>query len=55
MQIPKFPFDGNYLKKKGFSEGQNIGHILKDLEQEWIKNNYYLTEKNINIIINKFK
>ncbi len=54
-KIPKFPFDGNYLKKRGFSEGQNIGHILKDLEQEWVRNNYYLTEKNINIIINKFK
>ena len=54
IKIPKFPFNGDYLKKKGFSEGKNIGATLKELEKEWLKNSYYLSEQNISTIMRKF-
>ncbi len=54
INIPKFPFDGKYLLDKGVPEGQKIGIILKNLEEEWIKNNYTLEELRANQIISKF-
>ena len=53
VQIPNFPFNGYYLKKKGISEGKKMGLILKKLENEWLNNNYELSEKNALIIIEK--
>ena len=53
VQIPDFPFNGYYLKKKGISEGKKIGLILKKLENEWLNNNYELSEKNALDIIEK--
>ena len=53
--IPKFPFNGEYLLKKGFTEGKKIGSVLKVLEKEWLDNNYSLSEKNISNIIKKAK
>ena len=55
MKIPKFPFDGNFLKKRGFVEGKNIGNVLKDLEDEWVKNNYHLSEITVKKILERFK
>ena len=55
MKIPKFPFDGNFLKKRGFVEGKNIGNVLKDLEDEWVKNNYHLSDSNVKNILERFK
>ncbi len=51
ISIPKFPYDGNYLKNKGFVEGKKMGSLLKILELRWIENNFSLQEKNINQII----
>jgi len=53
VQIPDFPFNGYYLKEKGISEGKKIGLILKKLENEWLNNNYELSEKNALDIIEK--
>ena len=53
--IPKFPYDGQYLINKGFKEGKKIGLILKELEKQWVNNNYYLSDKNIASIIEKTK
>ncbi len=53
--IPKFPYDGQYLINKGFKEGKKIGLILKELEKQWVNNNYYLSDKNITSIIDKIK
>ncbi len=55
ISIPKFPFNGDYLLKRGISEGKKIGSILKALEQEWINNNYELSEKRVLNVIEKNK
>ena len=46
-----------FIKKivNSLNEGKNIGLILKKIEQEWIKKEYFLSEKNINDIIVKYK
>ena len=53
--IPKFPYDGKYLMTKGLVEGKKIGLTLKELEKNWIKSNYRLSDKDVSNIINKFK
>ncbi len=53
--VPKFPFDGEFLKKKGFTEGKKIGLALKELESDWVKNNFSISEDKINTILEKVK
>tara|TARA_B100001564_G_scaffold359496_1_gene381535 strand:- start:2370 stop:3692 length:1323 start_codon:yes stop_codon:yes gene_type:complete len=55
IKVPKFPIDGSFLMKKGISEGKTIGSVLKNLEQEWLNNNYSLSEEHISSIIKKAK
>ena len=35
----------DYLKQKGYKEGPTLGQKLKSLEEEWIKNDFFI-EKN---------
>ena len=53
VSIPKFPFDGKFLLKKGFQEGKNIGIVLKEAEKIWIQNNFNLSSDELEIIIKK--
>ncbi len=46
-----FPFDGNYLIDKGMKEGVTIGKVLKKLEEEWIRNNFKISDDEIKSII----
>ena len=55
INIPKFPYNGNFLIKKGFKEGKKIGSIIKKLEEKWIENNYSLSEESVHSIIGKIK
>ena len=50
-EVPKFKYDGVYLKSKGFSEGPKLGLVLKKVEDEWIKNNFEISTKKVNEII----
>lgn len=52
-KIPIFPYDGNYLKKKGIEEGVVIGKTLKLIESEWINNDFNISQKQISKIIEK--
>ena len=52
---PKFPYDGEYLIKKGLNEGKAIGHTLKSIEKIWIDNNFQLTEEKVQQIIENDK
>ena len=52
--LPKFPYDGKMLQKKGVKEGKKIGLLLKELELAWIENYFNLSEKSTKEIINKF-
>jgi len=45
LDIPKFSFDGNYLKAKGMKEGALIGKTLKLIESEWLDNNFRISNQ----------
>ena len=51
ISFPKCPFDGNYLKNRGIKEGAAIGKILKLLKEEWINNNFKVSDQKILKII----
>ena len=51
--IPKFPFDGKFLLKKGVQEGKKIGIILNEAEKIWVNNNFNLSPKDFEAIIKK--
>jgi len=53
ISIPKFPFDGKFLIKKGIQEGKKIGVILKEAEQIWAQNNFNLSSNDFETIIKK--
>ena len=45
--MPKFPISGNFLIKKGFKQGKELGKKLKFLKDYWIENNFKLNLRNI--------
>ena len=55
FDIPKFIFDGNFLKENGMQEGSLIGKTLKLIESEWLKNDFKISEKRALEIIEKQK
>ncbi|MDA9091754.1 hypothetical protein N9J56_00515 [Pelagibacteraceae bacterium] len=55
IEIPKFPFNGQYLKEHGLTEGKEIGFILKKLEEEWLDKDFNLKANEAISIVNKIK
>jgi len=55
IKIPNFPFNGKYVKDQGLDNGKKIGFALKELEKEWIKNNFNLKKQEAISIVNKVK
>ena len=54
LAVPKFPYNGNYLKKKGMTEGTSIGKILELIENDWLKNDFKISDQRVlEIIENK--
>ena len=51
VNIPKFHIDGEYLKKKGMKEGKNLGKVLKVLEDEWLNNDFKISNDKIRDLI----
>ena len=51
VSIPKFPYDGSYLKKKGMEEGLSMGRTLKKIENQWLNNEFKLSDEVILKII----
>ena len=50
--IPSMPIGAETLMKKyKFSEGKELGVKLKILEEEWIRNNFQISDKKIESII----
>ena len=47
----KLPVDGKYLIDNGMKQGSQIGRVLKKIEEEWIKNNFKISEDQIKEII----
>ena len=44
-KVPKFPISGEYLKEHGYKTGEVLGKKLKEIEEEWIKNNFVIDKK----------
>ena len=52
--LPTMPINGKLLMEKyKIPEGKNLGNKLKMIEEEWVNNNFQLSTKQINKIINR--
>ena len=51
IKIPIFPINGETLKQKGMQEGQTLGIVLKTLEEEWINNNFKISDERVEEVI----
>ncbi len=51
LNIPKFAFNGEYLKEKGMKEGVVIGNTLKLIESEWVDNDFKISNERVQEII----
>ncbi len=50
--LPSFPVNAKFLiEKYHIPEGKSLGIKLKDIEEKWVDNNFYLTEEQIEKII----
>ena len=52
-KIPKFTYDGSFLKNKGLKEGKKLGNILKEIENLWVSNNFKISDKEINELVER--
>jgi len=50
-KIHKLPFDGKYLINKGMKEGLSLGKVLKNIEKEWLDNNFKISNERVAEII----
>ena len=50
-RIHHFPFDGKYLLENGMKQGSLIGKVLKEIEEEWIKNSFKISNERVREII----
>ena len=55
IEIPNFPFNGQYLIDQGLVDGKKIGFALKKLEKEWVQNDFNLKTEEAVSIVNKIK
>jgi len=55
INIPNFPFNGQYLIDQGLHDGKKIGYALKELEKEWIQRNFNLKTEEVTFILDKIK
>jgi poly(A) polymerase len=55
MDIPDFPFNGQYLIDQGLIDGRKIGYALKELKKEWVQKDFYLKTHEVAAIVNKVK
>jgi len=51
--VPEMPVGAEYLMKKfNIPEGKKLGVKLKEIEEEWVNNNFQISEKQIDHIAN---
>ena len=46
-----FPIDGKYLMQNGMKEGSVLGRVLKVIEDEWITNDFKISNDRVKEII----
>ena len=47
----KLTIDGRYLIKNGMKQGSAVGKVLKEIEVEWLKNNFQISKDRVKEII----
>ncbi len=47
----QFTIDGKYLIENGMQQGLLVGKVLKEIEEEWIKNNFKINKERVKEII----
>ncbi len=47
----KLSIDGRYLIKNGMKQGSAVGKVLKEIEVEWLKNNFQISKDRVKEII----
>ena len=53
MDTPVMPINADYLMKKyEIPEGKQLGEKLKKIEKEWVKNNFKISDQQVENIIN---
>ncbi len=50
----KLNIDGKYLIENGMQQGSLVGKVLKEIEEEWIKNNFQITKERVKEIIRSY-
>ena len=51
--IPKMPVGAEFLMEKfNIPEGKQLGAKLKIIEEEWVKNNFQISDKQVSQIVN---
>ena len=50
----EFNIDGRYLIENGMQQGSLVGKALKEIEEEWIKNNFQITQERVKEIIRSY-
>ena len=55
INIPDFPFNGQYLINRGLHDGKKIGYALKELEKEWLQKDFNLKTEEVTSIVDKIK
>ena len=48
---PKFNINGEFLKQNGMKESENLGRVLKVIEDEWIKNKFQISQDRVKELI----
>ena len=55
IDVPNFPFNGQYVMDQGIPNGKKVGYALKELEKEWVQNDFSLNIDEVNLILDKIK
>ncbi len=50
----KLDIDGKYLIENGMQQGTLMGKALKEIEEEWMKNNFQITKERVKEIIRSY-
>ncbi len=53
-RVPKLHIDGEFLKQNGMTEGESLGKVLKEVEKEWINNNFKISNDRVKELINNY-
>ena len=53
IKTPEMPISADFLMKKyDIPEGKQLGEKLKAIEEEWVKNNFKISDQQLNNIVN---